>query len=175
MRFLAALFLALLVAAPAHSAIGPEHKTCAGDQDCALVLVRCTECCPTPADFDAVNTRYQKQDQDLGVCTPEHIKSCGVPECGLFTPEPYPVAVCREGVCAVKAHPPDPRPPAPLSAGTTDDSAKDRIYGTDRDSTEQHELCELETGQGCIFDMCQVTAGSVPADYHCEPGWKPAY
>ena len=118
MRLLAVLFLALLLSAPAFSAISPEHRTCSSDQDCALVMTSCTECCATPSEFDAVNKQYQKEDQDAAVCSPEHIKSCGVPECGLFAPEPYPVAVCEDEICTVKVHPADPRPqpPAPPSS-----------------------------------------------------------
>src|ERR1035437_9308549 len=126
MRFAALLLLSLfLCPGPANSAISPEHRTCSSDQDCALVMISCSECCSKPADFDAVNKEHVKKYENPEVCTPAHIKACGVPECGLFAPEPYPVAYCRDGVCAVKVHPPEPRPqpPAPASADCPENSA----------------------------------------------------
>lgn len=91
--------------------IDPAHRSCTTDADCALVQVRCDSCCPPPGDFDAVNKQYAAEDGKAGACTQEHIRSCGVPECGLFTPEPYPVATCQAGACAMVPHAPDPRTP----------------------------------------------------------------
>ena len=153
MRILAVLLLLILLApARADSAISPEHRTCSSDEDCALVMINCSECCSQPADFDAVNKQHVKEYENPGICTPEHIKACGVPECGLFVPEPYPVAICRDGVCAVKVHPADPRPqaPAPAPAACTEENA---IAAVQSDSAFKY-FCSGRVngvGNGCSF------------------------
>jgi len=100
-----------VTAGPPAAPIDPTHRSCTSDADCQLVQIRCNSCCPPPADFDAVNKQYAAEDGKDGACTDEHIRSCGVPECGLFTPEPYPVATCQSGKCAMVPHAPEPRTP----------------------------------------------------------------
>jgi hypothetical protein len=79
--------------------IKDEQRICQRDDDCQTIRTSCLSCCPDLKDSVAVNKKYTKMYVELGTCTEEHIKSCGVPECGLESPSP--VAVCRSGHCAV--------------------------------------------------------------------------
>lgn len=111
------LVLALLLPVTAFAQVKAEDQTCTSDSDCTIVVTACTTCCPSfdPNEVSAVTTGKEKDYAQLGVCTPDHIKNCGVPECGLM-PTPYPVAACDQGACKVRMHAPDPRPgetPAP--------------------------------------------------------------
>jgi hypothetical protein len=105
------LFLALLLPATAFAQVKAEDKTCQSDADCTTVVISCNGCCPSfdPNEVAAVTTGKEKDYAQLGVCTQDHIKNCGVPECGMM-PTPYPVATCQQGVCTVMMHAPDPRP-----------------------------------------------------------------
>jgi hypothetical protein len=99
-------FLACTSAAFAQ--VKAEDRSCVSDSDCALITISCNSCCPAQwmNEVAAVSQSKAKTYEGLGVCTPEHLKSCGVPECGHF-PAPYPVAVCQQGTCAVTQHPAD--------------------------------------------------------------------
>jgi hypothetical protein len=94
----------------------PEETTCQSDSDCALVQTGCSSCCPTfdLNDVTAVNAEHVKKYERPDVCSAEHIRACGVPECGMM-PTPYPVAVCQQGVCTKGMHPAPlrPAPPSP--------------------------------------------------------------
>jgi len=98
---------------PRDSKIAADHRACTTDAECTLVQTSCTSCCTQPENMDAVNKTHEAEYTDPKVCTPEHIRNCGVPECGLFSPLPTSVAVCHEGHCAVEVHPPEPRPAPP--------------------------------------------------------------
>ena len=101
------LFASLMAGAQ----IKPADRACQSDGDCVLITTSCKSCCPglDLSEVDAVNHGGEKNYKNLGICTAAHIKSCGVPECGLF-PTPYPVAVCQQRSCAVTMHPPRPIP-----------------------------------------------------------------
>lgn len=88
---------------PRETAVPAEHRQCTVDADCGLVLAACTKCCATPEDYDAVNNAFTDEHQDPHICTPEHIRACGVPECGLALIQTKPVAVCRENICVVES------------------------------------------------------------------------
>lgn len=88
---------------PRETAVPAEHRQCKADGDCGLVLAACTKCCATPEDYDAVNTAFTDEHQNPHICTPEHIRACGVPECGLALIVTKPVAVCRENICVVES------------------------------------------------------------------------
>ena len=79
--------------------INPAHQSCNIDSDCRIVRTRCEPCCPTLDDSVSINAQYINLYKDLGQCTPAHMRSCGVPECGLESTTPMPV--CRAGRCEV--------------------------------------------------------------------------
>lgn len=96
----------------APSPVKPEDNTCQTDADCATVTISCNSCCPGYAADEnaAVNKDHVQDYQSLGVCTEEHIKNCGVPECGM-APTFYPAATCEQGSCKLYMHAPEPRTP----------------------------------------------------------------
>jgi hypothetical protein len=100
--------LVLMMSMPVHATtaastpalqIKDEQRACHQDQDCQTIRTSCMSCCPDLSDSEAVNKKYAKDYEGLGSCTEAHIRSCGVPECGLESPAPN--AVCRLGRCAV--------------------------------------------------------------------------
>jgi hypothetical protein len=123
MKRLPALILSLfLLSAPAFAEVQSQDKTCQTDADCVIIPTACTSCCPMfdLAEVDAVTKGKEQSYADLGKCTDNHIKSCGVPECGLM-PTPYPVAACTNGSCTVVMHSAPGQPDAPK--GTIPQSA----------------------------------------------------
>lgn len=107
---IAALALLLMLGGTARAAdIPAADKTCTTDADCTLVETSCTSCCPTfdPNEMAAVSAAKASAYQNANICTADHIKSCGVPECGMV-PVPYPAASCQSGTCTVVMHPADP-------------------------------------------------------------------
>ena len=111
-KFLPIFFCLFFVACgSAHAEIKAEDRACMADSDCSVVTISCNSCCPSyaPDENAAVNSAKVKDYESLGVCTPEHIKNCGVPECGMM-PTPYPVATCVKGTCTLMMHAPEQRP-----------------------------------------------------------------
>lgn len=76
-----------------------EQRACQKDEDCALVSINCSTCCPDLSNSASVNKAYAKNYEKLGLCSEEHIRSCGVPECGLMGPAAVPL--CSGGLCII--------------------------------------------------------------------------
>lgn len=115
MKLLPAIVLSLILfSLPAFAQVKDEDKTCQTDADCQIIPIACNSCCPTfdMAQVEAVNKDKAQSYAALGKCTDEHIKMCGVPECGLV-PVPYPDAKCESGVCTTYMHPAPQPPEAP--------------------------------------------------------------
>jgi hypothetical protein len=104
-RILLFAFTLTLLSLPAFAHVKEEDKTCQTDADCAVIPISCNSCCPTfdMAEVAAVNKDKAQSYAELGKCTAEHIRNCGVPECGLM-PTPYPAATCMNGVCTTFMH-----------------------------------------------------------------------
>lgn len=91
--------------------IADSDKLCEKDSDCTMVMTSCTSCCPTYStqDMSAVNVAHAQDYANPKICTEEHIRQCGVPECGMMPNTPQPAAVCLNGTCQTRMTTPDGR------------------------------------------------------------------
>ncbi len=86
------------------ASLPPEQRVCQKDEDCAFISITCSTCCPDLSNSASVNKAFANNYQKLGICSEDHIRSCGVPECGLMGPAAIPI--CSGGSCMIVMRPP---------------------------------------------------------------------
>ncbi len=75
--------------------IAPEHRSCAQDTDCDLIVIGCQSCKNdgSDGDYDAVNKAYFRQYYDKLKCTHGVALSCAIIK--------EPQSSCQSGQCRV--------------------------------------------------------------------------